>query len=253
MIRVLAVPLLASVIVAAQVSPPLLPDYETFVRDTRNNLARSQREQYRFAYKERRTELHTNPFGRLGTGDTVVYEVTPSDDGKMVTRRLVERDGKAVQDGAIERRDLPQSQPVAGRSRRSGLEDSVAMLDFALDHRETVKGRSTIVVTFTPKADAKPETSQGRIARLFKGSVWVDEEMREVVRIEATAVDDISVGLGLVARLNEGTKATLTREQVEGGIWLPTSIRFVGQGRALLFRRLNVDQRIEWFNYRKMN
>ena len=127
------------------------------------------------------------------------------------------------------------------------------MLNFALDRREMLRGRNTIVVTFTPKADAKPETSQGRIARQFKGSVWVDEAMREVVRIEATAIDDISIGAGLIARLNEGTKATLTREQVDGNIWLPTSVRFTGQGRALLFRRLNIDQRIDWFDYKRVN
>jgi hypothetical protein len=77
--------------------------------------------------------------------------------------------------------------------------------------------------------------------------------MREVVRVEATAIDDMTVGMGLVARLNEGTKATLTREPIDGDVWLPTSVRLAGQGRALLFRRLNIDQRIEWFDYRRVN
>jgi len=225
------------------------------VQVTRENLARSQREQDRFAYKERRTELHTNPFGRLGSGGEVVYEVTPLDGGNVITRQVIERDGHPVQNGEVQKIDLAarrqraQTQP----QRKSGLDDSVAMLNFALDRREMLHGRNTIVVTFTPKADAKPETSQGRIARQFKGSVWVDEAMREVVRIEATAIDDISIGAGLIARLNEGTKATLTREQVDGNIWLPTSIRFTGQGRALLFRRLNIDQRIDWFDYKRVN
>jgi hypothetical protein len=127
------------------------------------------------------------------------------------------------------------------------------MLDFTLARRETVRGRAMIVVTFKPKANARPETSQGRIARVFQGSIWVDEAMREVVRVEATAIDDMTVGMGLVARLNEGTKATLTREPIDGDVWLPTSVRLAGQGRALLFRRLNIDQRIEWFDYRRVN
>jgi hypothetical protein len=250
MVRLLAVPLVASVLVSAQ---PLqtLPDHEAFVRDTRNNLARSQREQYRFSYKERRTELHTNPFGRLGSGGTLVYEVTPTEGGNVIIRRLVERDGKPVTDGPVQKTDLTQR--AERRSRKSGLEDSVEMLEFAVDRRETVRGRNKIVVTFKPKPDGRPETSEGKIAKLFTGSVWVDEDRREVERIEATAIDDISIGMGLIARLNEGTKATLTRESVDGSVWLPTSIRFVGQGRALLFRRLNIDQRIEWFDYKRMN
>ena len=244
------VPLVVSVLLPTQAPQPL-PEYTTFVQATRDNLARSQREQDRFAYKERRTELHTNPFGRLGSGGTVVYDVTPLEGGSVITRKVIERDGKPVQDGEVQKTDLTaRGQRPA---RRSGLDDSVAMLQFALDRRETLRGRSTIVVTFTPKPDAKPETSQGRIARQFKGSVWVDEAMREVVRVEATAIDDISVGMGLIARLNEGTKATLTREQVNGDIWLPTSVRFAGQGRALLFRRLNIDQRIDWFDYKRIN
>src|SRR6185369_4763544 len=93
-VRVFAIPFVLSVLLASQAATPL-PD-DAFVRDARNNLARSQREQYRFAYKERRTELHTNPFGRLGTGDTVVYEVTPIESGHVIARRLIEREGKPV-------------------------------------------------------------------------------------------------------------------------------------------------------------
>jgi hypothetical protein len=250
MVRLFAVPVVVSVLWSAQAAPTL-PDHDAFVRDTRNNLTRSQREQNRFAYKERRTELHTNPFGRLGSGGTVVYDVTPTDGGNVIVRRLIERDGKPVPDGPIQRTDLTQR--TERRSRKSGLDDSVEMLEFALDRRERVRGRNIIVVTFKPKPNAQPETSEGRIAKQFAGSVWVDEERREVVRIEATAIDDISIGMGLIARLNEGTKATLTREPIDGSVWLPTSIRFVGQGRALLFRRLNIDQRIDWFDYKRIN
>ena len=252
--RLLALPIVVSVLWSAQAPPPL-PNHDAFVKETRDNLERSQREQNRFAYKERRTELHTNPFGRLGTGGVVVYEVTPLEDGTAIDRKLVERDGKPVPDAKIERRTLTlrDSARQERRTRRSGLDDSIAMLEFALDRRETVRGRTMIVVTFKPKADARPETSQGRIARVFSGSVWVDEAQKQVTRIEATTIDDLSMGLGLVARLNEGTKATVIREQVDGNIWLPTSIRFTGTGRAMLFRRLNIDQRIEWFDYKRVN
>ena len=45
-----------------------LPDKETLFVATRDNLARAEREQRFFAYKERRTDIRTNPFGRLGSG-----------------------------------------------------------------------------------------------------------------------------------------------------------------------------------------
>ena len=58
----------------------------------------------------------------------------------------------------------------------------------------------------------------------------MDEADAEVVRVEATAIDDITYGLGVVARLNKGATVTLVRERVEGDTWLPTSIRLSGRG-----------------------
>ncbi len=223
-----------------------LPDREAFFETTRANLERAQARQTAYAYKERRRTLHTNPFGRIGSGaGNEVFEVTPVPGGG-VTRRLVERDGMAVSDAPLER-----SRPRQRATRRSAVADAAAALDLALDHRERLGGRDVIVVTFAPKASARPETREGRLARRFKGRIYIDEADAVVVRVEATAIDDITYGLGFVARLNEGTTVTLVQERVDGDLWLPTSIHFVGEGRAMLFRKLRIDHLIEWFAYRR--
>src|SRR5687767_9960331 len=210
--------------------PRPLPDEEAFFAAARENLARANREQNRYAYKERRTELHMNPFGRLGTGEVRLYEVTPAPEPSVYFRRLLERDGKPVADSKPERQQR--------RMRTQGpsaVDDTVATLRFAIDRREMRNGRDHIVVRFEPRPGADPKTREGRMARSFKGTIWVDEMLREVTRVEAVAIDDISYGFGLIARLNEGTVVTLTRERVDDTIWLPTSMHFKGNGRALLF------------------
>ena len=244
---VAALALLASF---AQARP--LPDADSFYRETRANLERSQREQFRFAYKERRTELHTNPFGRLGSGETVAYEVTPDEGGAVVLRRLIERGGQPVTSSKVERIEFKRGQERRDRPRRSVWEDTVQTLRMTMDRRETYGGRAAIVVLFEPRPEAQPQTREGRLAKVFKGSIWVDELSREVVRVEAMAMDDISIGMGLVARLNEGSTVSLTRERVDDSTWLLTSLRFAGEGRALLFRKLTVNHVIEWFDYRKV-
>jgi len=227
-----------------------LPENESFVKDTRENLVRSQRAQFNYAYKERRTEFHANPFGRIGTGGIEGWEVTPIENGTVILRKLIERDGKRVTDGEEDR--IKVSEERRRKGRRTSMEDVMATLTFKMARRDSVNGRDAIVFTFTPKPDAEPETREGRLAKSFTGNVWVDEAAREVVRIDAKAVDTISFGFGLIARLNEGSTVTLNREPIENGLWLPTSIRFAGEGRALLLRKLNVDQRIEWSEYKKV-
>ena len=227
-----------------------LPDATTFFTTVRENLARAGRIQNQFAYKERRTQVHMNPFGRIGTGGTVLYDVMPNLNGPGFTRRVLERDGKPVENGEVEtfgerrRRDRAQSP--------SAIQDTAAVLDFAIDRRVMVEGRPVILVTFTPKPDARPATREGRLARSFTGKIWVDEAEGEVMRVEAIAIDSIRYGYGILARLNKGTVVTLVRERIEDALWLPTSIRFEGEGRALLLRKLNVDFQIAWFDYRRV-
>ncbi len=226
-----------------------LPERDAFFTAVRENLERADKEQDRYAYKERRSDLRVNPFGsKVGTAGTSLWDVKPIAPG-VWERRLIERDGKPVTDSKPDRQDRRVRRPS---SSKSPIDDAVESLEFRIDRRDSWQGRDTVVVTFVPKPGAKPETRQGRMAANFKGEIWIDEKANEVVRAQATAIDDLSFGWGVVARLNQGTKATLTRDTVNDGVWLPTSLRFVGDGRALLFRKLTIDYVINWFDYRKV-
>ena len=223
------------------------PEAGPFLEAVRMNLARSQEAQNLFAYKERRTDLNLNPFGRLGTSGVRVTEVTPVEDGKALMMRVVERNGSPVTDSEPVRRPIRMS----GRGRRV-VEDVAATLDVSINRREHVDGRDAIVAVFKAKADAKPQTREGRIARNFTGEIRIDELTREVTRVDATATDDVSFGYGMLARLNKGATVTLRREMVQGNLWLPVAMRFDGEGRALLLRKLRIHFAVDWFDYRRV-
>jgi hypothetical protein len=223
------------------------PDPNVFFEAVRANLARSQDDQKLFAYKERRTELNLNPFGRLGTGGSRVREVTPVENGSAVTIRVIERDGKPVTDSEPVRRPMRMS----ARGRRV-VDDVAATLDISMSRRERLDGRDAIVAVFKARPDAKPQTREGRIASDFSGEIWIDELTREVTRIDAKAIDDVSFGYGVLARLNKGATVTLRREMVHESLWLPVSMRFSGEGRALLLRKLTIDFAVDWFDYRRV-
>ena len=237
--------------VAAQGRP--LPEQEAFFRETQENLERARSTQFWFAYTERETELRRNPFGRVGTGGTKSYSVWPELDPPTIVRRLIAEDGVPVEDGEIERIELEtrrRDDDDDDEPRRSGVEDTIAVLRFTIDRRERVDGRDMIVVRFEPRPDEEPQTREGEWAKDFAGEIWIDEEAREAARVEATTLDSISLGLGLIARLGEGARVTLERGPVDGGVWMPTSVRFQGEGRAFLFlRRLDVNHVVEWSDY----
>jgi len=228
-----------------------LPDREAFFRETQENLEQARRTQFWFAYTERATELRRNPFGRIGTGGTKSYAVWPELDPPTIVRQLIAEDGVPVEDGEIERIELEtRDDDEDEEPRRSGVEDTVAVLRFTIDRRERVDGRDLIVVRFEPRPDEEPQTREGEWAKDFAGEIWIDEAAREVARVEATTLDSISLGLGLIARLGKGATVTLERGPVDGDVWMPSSVRFQGEGRAFLFlRRLDVDHVVEWSDY----
>jgi hypothetical protein len=252
-----------------------LPDPETFYRMVRQNLTRAERSQHLYTYKERRTDIHTNPFGKLGTGGTSVFHVYPSPARRLSYRRLMERDGKPIPEGelaeqdreyrlrvdevmreramaASDHRSVEQESEAARQRQQRTIDDVIDTLQFQLKGRTTHEGVAAIVVTFTPKPNARPSTRQGRMAQKFTGTIWVDEAALEVMRVEAKSTDDLTYGGGLVASLGEGTTATVTRRRVGGDVWMPTALTLTGQGRAVVFRKLVVDYAIEWFDYRRL-
>jgi hypothetical protein len=252
-----------------------LPDPETFYRIVRQNLTRAERSQHLFTYKERRTDIHTNPFGKLGTGGTSVFHVYPSPARRLSYRRLMERDGKPIPErelaeqdreyrlrvdevmreramAASDHRSVEQESEAARQRQQRTIDDVIDTLPFQMKGRTTHEGVPAIVVTFTPKPNARPSTRQGRTAQKFTGTIWVDEAALEVMRVEAKSTDDLTYGGGLVASLGEGTTATVTRRRVGGDVWMPTALTLTGKGRAVVFRKLVVDYEIEWFDYRRL-
>jgi hypothetical protein len=249
-----------------------LPDRDTFLRETREALARSQRLWHLYSYKERRTDVHMNPFGRMGTGDTHLFEVRPSPNPQLTYRRELERNGVPVPAAELERQDAEYRERVARIERRHRedeaerarrdeaqararaqrmLDDVIGTLQFDLVRREMRDGQPAIVVSFAARPNARPTTREGRIAQVFKGLVWIDERSREVRHMQATAVDDVSFG-GFLAKMYAGTEAVVDRKEVEPGVWMPTRLSLSGGVRAL-FRRARIDYVLEWFDYRRTN
>ena len=250
------------------------PDRDVLFEHVRDNLTRAERVVHLYAFRERRTDVHTNLFGKLGTDGTSSFEVYPSPIRRLTYRRLMARNDLplsarelAEQDrryrarladfkqqdlapDAEERRRLSDD-PAERRSRR--VNDIVAVLRFHVERRAVYKGVPAVVVSFTPRRDATPTTRHGRTAQKFAGTIWIDEAAYEVMHVEATSIDDLSFGYGMVARLGRGVTASFTRRPVEGGVWMPTEVTLKGRGRAAVVRKLLINYTVEWFDYRRLS
>ena len=250
-----------------------LPDEQTFFAKARERLASNERLQGKYRFVERSTELNFNLFGKLGSGARQTFEVFPNPIRRLTYRRLVARDGVPVPpdqiagqdraylvrledvrralagEGVSEREARLRRERDLAVKERSQADEAMQIFRFWIDRRETYAGQPAIVVRFEPKPDQDPQSREARIAYAFAGTAWVHEHEYEVMKLEAVAVDDVSFGWGMIGRLNEGMKVLITRMRLPDGTWVPERSHFVGNGRALMLRKVTIDDLREYSDY----
>ena len=139
------------------------------------------------------------------------------------------------------------------RERSDDIEDIFNVFEIRVIGREQIDGHGTIAFVLTPLPDAKPRTDSGKMMRHFKARAWISESEYELVKIEVQAVEPISFGLGILARLQPGATASFQRRKVNGETWLPARVSYRGGGRVLLLRQLRLAGSSEFFDYRKFS
>ena len=72
--------------------------------------------------------------------------------------------------------------------------------------------------------------------RHFKVQAWISESDYELVKLDAEAIDTLSFGLGVLARLHKGARLSFLRRKINGEVWLPAVASYSGSARvSLLF------------------
>jgi hypothetical protein len=268
---VLALLVVSLTMPAAQERP--LPDYDAFVAQVRKHLATDEERQSGYMFVERRTEQKLDAAGRPTNDSVKVFEVYPGLPGEGRYRRLIEENGKPVQQAKLAAQDRERQKEAEAYARRvststerekearqrdkerrkynAAVDDLFRIYDIHVLRRESIEGHDTIFATLMPRADVKPQTDDGKIMRKFKARVWVSESDFELVRAEIEAIDDLTFGLGLLARVHKGTTATYQRRKVNNETWLPETVTWTASARVLLLRSLRLRGVAEFSDYRK--
>jgi hypothetical protein len=249
----------------------------TFLEEVRQNL-RSDRlllEQYTFT--EKRTERRLDGKGTVRKTKTETFEVYPSAEPGDMYRRRIARDGAPISTRELAEEDRRQAERVERSQRSLAEEDAAArakrlakedeelrqeravidelfrMDDLVMEGRETIDGRPTIVIAFTPRPGYKPVTAGGKVLQKLAGKAWIDEQDRQLTRIEARLLENLGVGPAGVMRLQKGATSYFHRRKVNDEIWLPVEARFTGSARVLLVFGSSLDAFFEYGDYKKFS
>jgi len=268
-------PLLALLAIAgvahAQEQP--LPDARAFLNQSLARIRSNDLVRSRYTFTEKETRYTYDSSGRVVRKQTRIYEVLPSPEPELTYRRLVSVNGAAP--GDLAKRDAERMRKEqaweasrkregedarAARLRKAAEEDRreqavvnelTSIYEFRMTGRETIDGRPAIGYTFDPRRGYVARTPEGRIINHFRGKAWIDEQDRELVRMEVEVLQTVSVALGFIVRLAKGSRGLMERRKLDGESWLPTYTRFTGSGSVFFIWRVDLDQATEFTSYRK--
>lgn len=258
----------------AQAARPL-PDAATFLREARAHLQIDDLRQTGYLYTA--TERQFGPDGRGGSREekSKVYESYPGLPGERRWERVLAENGTPVPEAELARRDRERQKAVEAWQRKrarmspadleaerrdrekvrqdeaDALDDAFRVFTFTLLGREQISGQDVITVGIEPKRDVKTKTRPGSWARHVRGKAWVSEADFELARVEFQAIDTLSLGFGVFARLHEGSHLSFERRRMADGVWLPSRAAIDASARVLLLRRYRMNAVTEYSNYRR--
>ena len=254
-----------------------LPDYATFIAEARKRLQADDVRQSEYVYVETQREQKLDGAGKSTKETLDVFESYPSLPNEDRWRRQTVKDGKPVPLEDLAKVDRDRQKKVLEYAKKleqnpeqvreaekkkhdeerhdteRQVDDAMRVYDIKMLGREMLSGYETIVLSFTPRKDARPKTSEGKMMRHFAGKVWVSESEYEVVRLEAEAIETATFGLGLLARVHKGSKAAFERRKVNGEQWLPARATYTGSARVMLLKVMRVGGTLEFSDYRKFS
>jgi len=252
-----------------------LPELDSFLARVKDGLKSDRLLLCQYTYTMKTTTRNLDGKGRVTKAETREYEVYPSLEEDETYERLVAENGRPVDPKKIEAQDrefrkkteAPTRRLAAenssdrekrlakeaeeSRKERATIEDLLQLYAFALTSRESVEGHSGVWIEFVPRPEYRPKTRDGEMLKKIRGRALVSESDYQVMRVDAELIDDLSFGLGLLARVHRGTRLTFIRRKVNDEVWLPAESHFAASVRRWLFKRLRIESTSVFSGYMK--
>jgi len=218
-------------------SPPPLPDQNTFLQQFRSTLQTGWLLPSGYSFRETRTELRLN------------------DDGIVIGKsvKVLDRPEPLDRESAAQRERRLRTEVDACRKENEIVEEAFRLYDFRLVGREPRDGHDAILFTFAPAAGPSPRGNEGKLLQKFSGRAWVAEADHQLIRVEAQAIDEVTMGFGLLARFEKGSQVVFQRRKVSDTVWLPSELRYSVGGRVLLVKKLRIEGLREFSNYKALS
>ena len=144
----------------------------------------------------------------------------------------------------------PKKQQKKAEEDEARISDFLRAERFTNPRRADFGGHESIAFDVSGDPNYKPQKRIDSIIQKLAGTMWVDEQAREVVRLEAHFAESVKIGGGLVASLSKGSNFVFEQQKINDEVWLPSYAEVHFSGR-IVFVKLKQNFVDRFTDYRK--
>ena len=221
-----------------------------------------------YTYIERDEDHKLDGKGQVKSSEAKTYEVMEI-YGEQV-QRLIEKDDKALDAKSAAKEeeriqkiiDKRKNESDDARRKREEKEEKdreenrkfvlevADAYNFKLAGLESLGGRETYVIDAEPRPGFEPHAKGGKFLPKFRFRLWLDRGEDQWVKLDATCIDTVSIGL-FMARIHKGSRILAETTRVNDEVWLPQHVALHVDLKLALLKDFDVDQDITYKDYKK--
>ena len=146
------------------------------------------------------------------------------------------------------RRSLKEQNDDAAHSQRM-----LKLLPQALIFRFGQQKGDAVELLFSPNPDFRPPTREAQVFQAMEGSLWIDSKQQRLMELSAHLTREVKFGGGFLGHLNAGGQFHVKQTEVAQGYWEMILLNVDMQGKALFFRTISVQQKLERSDFHRVS
>jgi hypothetical protein len=254
---------------AAKGAPTLSADQiRELIRQVAEKDMENDKKQLDYTYIEREEENRLDGKGQVKSTETKTNEVMML-YGDQIERLIAKNDkplsakDAAKEDERIqkltEKRKNETSEQRAKRLKqeekdreetRQFVGEIADAFNFHLAAMEDLEGRETYVLDAEPRPGFEPHSKEAKFLPKFRFRIWIDKAEGQWVKLDAQAIDTVSLGLFL-ARVHKGSRIVIEQTRVNDEVWLPRHVAVNVDVRLALVKNFDIAEDVTYRDYKK--
>jgi len=252
---------LAPAVLCAQAAPsrpqPPVPNATTLLKEVAAHQRQMDAVRENYTYREVVVTHLLDKHGKVIKTNTETSDVFFVNTHEV--DRLILKDGKPLSPGEQRKEQDRVNKAIALAEKTPpgqvpdhntvSISKLLSIMKLTSPHRILMDGRSTLVFEFTGNRHAHTHGVAENASKKLAGTLWIDEQDRDVRRLQAHFDASFRMGWGL-ASVAKGSTFTFEQRRIRGALWLPASAQIHLVAHAIGFLTYRADIQITDSGYK---